>query len=110
MFHESKCRTCGRLFIPAPEHALKDCRGIYCKPTCFLNRPAPPPKGSGRKTKPVEQCTLDGEVIAIYPGAFQAEVETGLLKSGIVRAITKKMVYHGYIWRYKDEKGGEGNG
>jgi hypothetical protein len=104
---EARCRTCGRLFILAPEHAMIDSRGAYCKPTCWLHRP-PQTKGKGRTAKKVEQCTLDGELIAVFDSSYQADIETGLLKSGIERAIKSGNAYHGFIWRHAKESADNG--
>jgi hypothetical protein len=35
---EHKCKKCKKNFIPAPEHAYKDGKGLYCSWTCYLHR------------------------------------------------------------------------
>ena len=35
---EKKCRKCGKVFIPAPEHQFRVGKAYYCKWTCYLHR------------------------------------------------------------------------
>lgn len=34
----TKCKKCGKEFIPAPLHIYKDGRKIYCSWTCYNHR------------------------------------------------------------------------
>jgi hypothetical protein len=92
------------LFIPAPEHALKDNRGVYCKPTCFLHRDDKKTEGKGRTARKVEQYTREGEYIKTYDSAKQAAIETGYFYPALAKAVRHNEVYHGYLWRYIEKE------
>ena len=51
-------------------------------------------------SKPVEQLTYDGKVIAIYRSARIASEILGIKKPSITNAICKKYQSNGYYWRY----------
>lgn len=54
-----------------------------------------------KKSKPVNQYTLDGTLIKTWIGASQAMKELGIDKSSIGRVCTgKKKSAGGYIWKY----------
>ena len=102
MLNEAKCRTCGRLFIPAPQNVLKDNRGVYCKPTCYLHRNDKKTEGKGRAARMVEQYTKDGELIKTFESAKRAAIDLGLFYPALARAIRQNDVYHGFRWKYKE--------
>lgn len=63
-----------------------------------------------RSGKPINQFTLDGELVASYPTAWEASRQTGFVKQGIMIACHKGQMrkgkwvntfqYKGYIWNY----------
>lgn len=56
---------------------------------------------SPKKSKPVYQYSLDGELIAIWPSIMEAG-RNGFSNSGISRCCNKKLKSHkGYRWSYK---------
>jgi hypothetical protein len=100
---EQKCATCGKAFIPAPQHALRDERGFYCKPTCFLHRAkAKKPCGRGRTAHKVAQYTKDGKIVKVYESAKQIEVELGFDAKNLRAHIYQKRPYRGYVWEFID--------
>lgn len=54
------------------------------------------------KSKPVEQLTLDGKLIAIYRSTRIASELLGIKKGSIKAVIGTKYQCHGYLWRYSD--------
>ena len=60
--------------------------------------------------KPINQYTLDGELVATYPSAWEASRQTGFTKQGIMIAChggqrkgnrwVNTLQYKGYRWRY----------
>ena len=101
---EARCKTCGRLFILAPEHAFRDNRGAYCKPTCWLHRNDKKTKSKGRPTLKVEQYTKEGVLLKTYESTKQASSETGFYYQSLARACRHRELYRGYLWRYVEEK------
>ena len=91
---ETTCVYCGRVFIPATHHALKDERGKYCKPTCFLHRH----ELAKPKTKSVI-AYRDG-VGTVYRSAVTAANELGLETKMIRDACRTGNAYRGYTWAY----------
>lgn len=63
-----------------------------------------------RSGKPINQFTLDGELVATYPSAWEAARQTGFTKQGIMIAChggqmrkgkwVNTFQYKGYIWKY----------
>ena len=63
-----------------------------------------------RSGKPINQFTLDGELVASYPTAWEASRQTGFTKQGIMIAChggqmrkdkwVNSLQYKGYIWKY----------
>lgn len=96
---EAKCRYCGRMFVPASHHALRDTYGLYCKPTCFLHRD----EVNKRKTKKVEQIK-NGEVVKVHASAVEAAMQFYCDPKLIRYAIKDGTTYRGFIWRYKGEQ------
>ena len=97
---EVKCKTCGKMFIPAPQHTLVDDRGYYCKPTCFLNRDR---KGvRGKKSQKVIMCDLNGKELRVFRSASNAaESYIGYVKS-IREACREGTPYLGHLWKYEE--------
>lgn len=105
VFMESKCATCGKVFIKAPEHALVDGTKAYCKPTCFLHRHDNKKKGCGvgRKAKRVAKVNDDGEIIEVYDSAKAvSETLPNHDVKGIQNGIRRCVKYRGYRWKYLD--------
>lgn len=54
-----------------------------------------------QKSKPVEQCTPNGEFICFYPSIAEAARKTGMNNSEICSCCQGKRKTHGgYVWRY----------
>ena len=93
------CAKCGKMFIPAIEHAYKDSRGVYCTWHCFNHR------NDGKKDsqeKPVIQYSKSGEFIKEYKNPAEAARSVGCdvyLLTRCCRRETKST--GGYMWRYK---------
>lgn len=92
-----KCRYCGKKFVPAPQHALKDTYGMYCKPTCYLH--------GANLTK--SNC----KVVLMYRGdelleEFKTATAAAQWVSGepkLIRdACRKGTKYKGYTWKYEE--------
>lgn len=97
---ECICPTCGKKFIPAPQHALRDDKGFYCKCTCFLHRPKKAPRG--KKRRKVEQYTADGVLVNTYASLTQAYQYSGHWMKGIQKACQDGTEYCGFRWKYAD--------
>lgn len=98
-FSEKKCKRCGKLFIPTkPVYAWKDC----CSYTCWLHQDERKPY----PTKPVEQYSKSGVLMATFESANDAALFVGLKKPQSVRnCCTGKSKYAaGFIWKYKEVK------
>lgn len=96
---EVKCQKCGKMFIPAPMHSLRDDRGFYCKPTCFLHRQMPRGRRHGN-CKTVAMCDRDGNVIRTFPSALNAAEHIGADVKGLREACIDKSMCRGYRWKY----------
>ena len=57
-------------------------------------------RGIDTRSKPVEQLTYDGKVIAIYRSARIASEILGMRKGTITNAIVNKSQCKGFFWRY----------
>ena len=97
---EKQCRKCGKTFIPAPQHALKDSNGLYCSCTCFLHRNDGAKKPKPKVRKMVAQYTKGGEFIQTFKSAAKAAESLKGNPSGLSRACRNHTSYHGYIWKY----------
>lgn len=54
--------------------------------------------------KCVEQCDMDGNIVAIFDNIKKASRETGIVSSGISRCCRGEYTqYKGYKWRYHNE-------
>lgn len=56
------------------------------------------------KSRPVEQLTIDGTIIAIYRSAKIAQEMLGVAKSSLSYAIKNGSNCKGYFWRYSDHQ------
>lgn len=92
---EYKCAYCGRTFVPASQHSMKDERGKYCKPTCFIHRH----ELVKRNIKSVI-AYRDG-VGTVYRSAVTAANELGLETKMIRDACRTGNAYRGYTWKYE---------
>lgn len=90
------CRYCGKKFFPAPQHALKDKYGLYCKPTCYLH--------GANLTK------SNSKVVLMYRGdelleKFKTSKDAAQFVGGepkLVRdACRQGTKYKGYTWKYE---------
>lgn len=93
---EATCRYCGKKFVPAIEHALKDTYGVYCKPTCYL-------KGenlSKRKCRRV--FAFKGDYVETYSSAVNAARKLGLEPKMIRKSCRDGSTYNGYTWKYEE--------
>lgn len=95
---EEKCARCGKMFIPASHHALKDEYGKYCKPTCFLHR------NDNRRNpceKMVVQYDKDGNEIRRFKSATAAALYVGTDPKTISAACRNGSRHGGCYWRYE---------
>ena len=105
MFAESKCVKCGKLFIPAPQHALVDYRGYYCSCTCFLHRnDGVQEEKRGAKPCKVERYTKDGKYMKTYKDAKQAAFEVDGNDKSLARAIRTGTLYRQSYWKYAEKE------
>jgi len=93
---EAKCRYCGRTFVPAPHHALKDTNGLYCKPTCFLHR------DELHKRKKKRVLAFRGDEVEIFKSATDAANQFGTDAKVIRNACHNGEKYRGYTWKYEE--------
>lgn len=93
---EAKCRYCGRTFVPAPYHALKDTNGVYCKPTCFLHRD----ELNKRKKKRV--LAFRGDEVEVFKSASDAAMKLGSDPKVIRKACRNGEKHKGYTWKYEE--------
>ena len=56
------------------------------------------------KSRPVEQLTIDGQILAVYRSAKIARQMLGVSKSSLGYAIRSGSNCKGYFWRYSDHK------
>ena len=104
---EVKCPKCGKMFIPAGQHAHVDYRGFYCKPTCWLHRSddITDERKVRKNTYAVQQYTREGELVATYESAAIAGDAMSCVASTIAEACRSGRPYHGFLWKYaKDVK------
>ena len=115
-FPERKCETCGKIFIPAPEHRFKVDKGgkrvkWYCCWTCYIHREQAKRKG----TKRVLMIDDAGNIVREFESsriAFEfLHAENRISINGddryFVGAIEQGKKAYGYYWRYKEESKNE---
>lgn len=96
------CPVCGKEFFPGPEWVYKNHEGIFCSWVCLRKREKELKEAIKRyKYKPVEQLTLNGELVAEYPCSADAAAAVDCSLSNLRYACLKNLKYKGYIWRYK---------
>lgn len=93
---EVTCRYCGKKFVPAPQHALKDTYGQYCKPTCFLHR------DELKKPRSKRVFAFSGDEVEIFSSATVAASKLGGEAKLIRDACRKGTTYKGYTWKYEE--------
>ena len=86
---------CGKMFVPASQHAMKDERGKYCKPTCFLHR------HELAKSKCRSVIALRDGIATVYRSAVTAANELGMETKMIRDACRTGKPYRGYEWQYE---------
>lgn len=60
-------------------------------------------RNNPKKSKPVEQCTMQGKVVAVFPSIAEAARSTGFNKADICECCREKRhTCKKYIWRYSD--------
>ena len=99
---EDKCPRCGKNFITAPFHIYKDKKGFYCSWTCFNHRNEVSKRGD-KKSKIVEMCDQNGNIIAMYNSAAEASKRLRYPPNSIRVACRNNKTYKGYLWRYKND-------
>lgn len=105
------CPVCGKEFFPGPDWVYKDIDGVYCTWGCKRKNEKNLTETVGRyKYKPVEQLSLDGEVVAEYPCAYDASAAIDCSLNYLRYACLKNLKYKGYIWRYKKDEVSEVQG
>jgi hypothetical protein len=95
----SYCPLCKKEFYPTPMWVYKLRQRRYCSYHCF--REAQGALQYAYKYKPVEQYTLDGELVKTFRNAAQAAEHINCSDKSIRVACTKKTELKGYLWRYK---------
>ena len=103
---ETKCPHCGKMHIPAPQHAHVDSRGAYCKPTCWLHRNdnvRDKRRYTGKKR--VIQRTLDGVIVKVFESAIDAAGLFNCPPNSIAKACREGVKCHGYYWSYEEVSG-----
>ena len=101
---EARCAKCGKNFVVAPEHRFVDGYGRrYCKWSCYNHRNDG--KKSRKAVRAVEQYTLDGKFICVYPSAKEAANAMVCAEDGIRAACRGKQAScSGYVWKYKENE------
>ena len=103
---ETRCPHCGRMHIPAPQHAMVDSRGAYCKPTCWLHRNdnvRDKRRYNGKKR--VIQRTLDGVIVKVFESAHDAAEAVGGIYQSVAKACREGVKCYGYYWSYEEVSG-----
>ena len=99
---ERRCGRCGKSFIPAPQHALKDARNVYCSCTCFMHRKDGTKKKKVGSKRRVEQYTKDGEYIQTFIDSETAAKSVNCAQNSIMAACRKGKSCRGYMWKYTE--------
>lgn len=97
---EESCRKCGKMFIPAPMHSLRDDKGFYCSCTCFLHRERPKNNSRG-KCKKVAMCDRHWNEIKAFPSVTKAAEYVGVEPVTIRAACVEERMSQGFLWKYK---------
>lgn len=100
---EARCAKCGKNFVVPPEPIFVDGYGRrYCKWTCYNHRDD---EKRSKACKAVEQYTIDGVLLAVYPSMSQAAFVVGCEERQIRAACKGKIkTSMGYVWKYKDNE------
>lgn len=100
------CPVCGKEFYPTPQWVYKNFEGIYCTWGCMRKREKNLKEQIKKyRYKPVEQLDKDGNVVAEYPCADDANAVVDGTLNNLRYACLKNLKYKGYIWRYKETEG-----
>lgn len=99
---EKKCPKCGKMFIPAPMHSLRDVNGFYCSCTCFLHREIPKVNLRGNR-KTVAMCDRYGNEIKIFPSDTKAAAYVGIEPNSLRLAIKENRMSMGYFFKYAEQ-------
>ena len=82
------------------------CKNIwFANPDCLINRNSGCPECSKKKSiekrsKPVVQCSMNGEIIKKYDSSKEAERETGIFASNIAKACSgRNKSAGGFRWK-----------
>ena len=98
------CPVCGKEFFPGPDWVYKNFEGIYCTWGCKRKREKNLKEQIKKyRYKPVEQLDMDGNVVAEYPYAEEANFAVDGTLNNLRYACLKNLKYKGYIWRYKQD-------
>lgn len=103
---EARCKKCGKIFVPAPEHVFTDKSGSYCSWTCWGHRKEkkkPNPKTKPIVRKKVEQYSLDGKLLFTYQNVDIAAERIDGTINNIRTACRKGTVYKKFLWKYKNQ-------
>ena len=98
---QARCVICHKEFEPykskrkSPKVCSKECWHKYMKLV------------SEKRKKPINQFSLNGELIKTWESARDIQNETGYFESNINKCCNRKIkTYKGYIWRYSITEGG----
>lgn len=91
------CRYCGKEFVPAPQHALRDTYGFYCKPTCFLHRD----ELKKKRGKRVQMYRGD-ELLEVFKTSTAAAQWVAGEPKLVRDACRRGTKYKGYSWKYEE--------
>lgn len=101
------CRKCRKEIYITPEWVYKDAWGVYCSWKCFNHRFDGLKKNNQKnyRYKPVEQYSLDGELIATFANSYDAAAAVDGWDAPIRDAVRLGKKYKGYLWKYAEEGG-----
>lgn len=105
-FHDRKCATCGKIFLPAPYHQYYDDYRVFCSYSCYMKH-YKRKKTKGRTRKPVHQYTMDGVYIASYADSVEAADAVGVMHTQCIRNACEGYTNSsgGFRWSYEKKKG-----
>ena len=90
-----KCIVCGKEFLPAPS---KRNRAKVCSIECKIKHDK---ENAAKKNKPINQLSLNGELVKTWASATEIQNTLGYFGSNINKCCKGKInTYKGYIWRY----------
>ena len=98
---ELRCKKCGKIFCPAPQHMYKDHKGMYCSWTCYNHRDDCQDKK--RAVRVIEQYTKDGVLLNVFPTLRKAADHINGYAQSISVAANYGKAYKGYVWKYREE-------